>query len=32
MGRVIKEGPIEEVQSDPQVIEVYLGRSKERAA
>jgi len=28
MGRVIKEGRMEEVQSDPEVIEVYLGRGK----
>ena len=27
MGRVLKEGSMEEVQQDPQVVEVYLGRS-----
>ncbi|MGD9895413.1 MAG: urea ABC transporter ATP-binding protein UrtD [Dehalococcoidia bacterium] len=27
MGRVIAEGPMEQVQQEPQVIEVYLGRS-----
>lgn len=26
MGRVLKEGPMEEVQRDPEVVEVYLGR------
>jgi urea transport system ATP-binding protein len=29
-GRVIREGPMEEVQRDPEVIEVYLGRSVPR--
>jgi urea transport system ATP-binding protein len=28
MGRRLCEGPVEEVQNDPRVIEVYLGRSK----
>ena len=32
MGQVIAEGPMERVQRDPHVIEVYLGRSKEHAA
>jgi urea transport system ATP-binding protein len=32
MGRVIAEGPMERVQADPQVIEVYLGRSVEHVA
>lgn len=27
MGRMLCEGPVEQVQNDPQVIEVYLGRS-----
>ena len=31
-GRVIREGPMEDVQRDPQVIEVYLGRSALREA
>lgn len=26
MGRLLCEGPVEEVQNDPEVIEVYLGR------
>ena len=30
MGRVIREGPMEEVQRDPKVIEVYLGRGRDR--
>jgi urea transport system ATP-binding protein len=25
-GRVLAEGPMDQVQSDPRVIEVYLGR------
>lgn len=29
MGSLLKEGPVSEVQSDPEVIEVYIGRSKE---
>jgi urea transport system ATP-binding protein len=28
LGRLLCEGPVEEVQNDPRVIEVYLGRSK----
>ena len=32
MGHVIKEGTMEEVQQDPEVIEVYLGRSKAQVA
>ena len=28
MGQVLCEGPVEQVQNDPQVIEVYIGRSK----
>lgn len=31
MGRMLKEGTLEEVQRDPQVIAVYLGREKEEA-
>lgn len=31
-GRLLREGPVEQIQSDPEVIEVYLGHSKERAA
>ena len=31
-GRVLKEGPMEEVQADPEVIEVYLGRAKARVS
>ncbi len=31
-GRVLSEGPLERVQSDPRVIEAYLGRGKVRAA
>ena len=31
MGRMLKEGSLEEVQRDPQVIAVYLGREKEEA-
>jgi urea transport system ATP-binding protein len=26
MGRLLREGPVEQIQSDPEVIEVYLGR------
>lgn len=29
MGALLKEGPVAEVQSDPEVIEVYIGRSNE---
>jgi urea transport system ATP-binding protein len=29
MGRLLKEGTLEEIQRDPQVISVYLGREKE---
>jgi urea transport system ATP-binding protein len=32
MGSVLCEGPVEQVQNDPQVIEVYIGRSKAKAA
>ena len=31
MGRVIREGPMEAVQRDPTVIEVYLGRARAHA-
>ena len=31
-GRVLSEGSMERVQADPRVVEVYLGRSGERAA
>jgi urea transport system ATP-binding protein len=31
-GSILSEGPMEQVQSDPRVIEVYLGRSGKRAA
>jgi len=31
MGKLLCEGPVEQVQNDPQVIEVYLGRAPERA-
>jgi urea transport system ATP-binding protein len=29
MGRMLREGTLEEIRNDPQVIEVYLGRVKE---
>jgi urea transport system ATP-binding protein len=32
LGKLLSEGPMEKVQADPQVVEVYLGRGKERAA
>ena len=32
MGAVLCEGPVEQVQNDPQVIEVYIGRSKAKVA
>jgi len=32
MGSVLCEGPVEQVQNDPQVIEVYIGRSKAKVA
>jgi urea transport system ATP-binding protein len=28
LGRLLCEGPVEEVQSDPRVVEVYLGRKR----
>jgi urea transport system ATP-binding protein len=28
-GTVLCEGPVEKVQSDPRVVEIYLGRQKE---
>ncbi|MCX6023733.1 MAG: urea ABC transporter ATP-binding protein UrtD [Chloroflexi bacterium] len=31
-GKLLSEGPMEKVQQDPQVVEVYLGRSKTRVA
>jgi urea transport system ATP-binding protein len=31
-GRVLSEGSMEQVQGDPRVVEVYLGRAAERAA
>jgi urea transport system ATP-binding protein len=30
-GTVLCEGPVDQVQSDPRVLEVYLGRRRERA-
>jgi urea transport system ATP-binding protein len=30
-GTVLCEGPVEQVQSDPRVLEVYLGRRRETA-
>ncbi len=32
MGQVLCEGPVEQVQADPQVIEVYIGRNKAKVA
>jgi urea transport system ATP-binding protein len=32
MGRLLKEGSMNQIREDPEVIEVYLGRSKDRAA
>lgn len=32
MGTLLCEGPVEEVQSDPHVIEVYLGRGHQKSA
>ena len=32
MGKLLCEGPVEQVQADPHVIEVYLGRSHGAAA
>lgn len=32
MGQLLCEGPVETVQSDPQVIEVYLGRGHQKSA
>ena len=32
MGRLLCEGPVEQVQNDPQVIEVYLGRGHRKTA
>jgi urea transport system ATP-binding protein len=29
LGKLLTQGPVEEVQSDPQVIEVYIGRGRE---
>ena len=31
-GHVLKEGTVDQVQQDEQVIEVYLGRKKKKAA
>lgn len=31
LGSLLTEGPVEQVQSDPQVIEVYIGRSRSHA-
>lgn len=31
MGRLLCQGPVQQVQSDPRVVEVYLGRSHQRA-
>lgn len=32
MGKVIAEGSVDEVQNNPEVVEVYLGRAREEAA
>src|SRR5947208_1472177 len=32
LGQLLSEGPMEKVQADPRVVEVYLGRGKARAA
>jgi urea transport system ATP-binding protein len=29
MGRMLKEGTLEEIRNDPQIAAVYLGRAKE---
>ena len=31
-GQVLREGAVEEIQNDPKVIEVYLGRKRDKAA
>lgn len=31
LGRILAEGPVEQIQSDPRVVEVYLGHRHERA-
>jgi urea transport system ATP-binding protein len=31
MGRMLKEGTLEEIRNDPQITAVYLGRAKEVA-
>ncbi len=32
MGQLLRQGPVEEIQNDPEVIEVYLGRGKQKTA
>jgi urea transport system ATP-binding protein len=32
LGSILTEGPMEQVQSDPRVVEVYLGHSKRKVA
>ncbi|MBK8139399.1 MAG: urea ABC transporter ATP-binding protein UrtD [Chloroflexi bacterium] len=32
MGKLLRQGPVEAIQADPEVIEVYLGRSHQRPA
>jgi urea transport system ATP-binding protein len=32
MGKVLCEGPVQQIQNDPQVIEVYLGHNNKEAA